>query len=125
MHDYSTRTPDTNAQSDVYCVGLPHPYREKLPRGTGMLAQYMRDGITMHVLLDKCSGADVQAFQVCERKFGLLPGHGGYIWLLRDGVTTWDAPYSPVIERRRAGRCVVRRGAWTAIPSHHQAYPDR
>ncbi|MHB0733643.1 MAG: hypothetical protein DI601_25745 [Azospirillum brasilense] len=81
-----------------YSVGNPHPHRDKLPAHSGMLAHYMPSGITLHVLLDRCSPVDVHAFRAGERQFGLLPLRGGYIWLMRDGVASWDAPYCPAIE---------------------------
>jgi hypothetical protein len=83
---------------DIYTVGQPHPFAEALPRQQGMMALYTPGGITLHVLLNDCSQADVRAFRHGGAKFGLLPLRGGYAWLMRDDVACWDAPYSPGIE---------------------------
>jgi hypothetical protein len=92
---------DTNDLFPLFCayaVGKPHPYADALPRQQGMLAQYTPGGISMHVLLNGCSQADVRAFKCGGATFGLLPLRGGYAWLMRDDVAHWDAPYSPGID---------------------------
>ena len=89
---------------DTYTVGEPHPHAEALPRQQGMMALYTPGTITLHVLLDRFSQADVHAFRHGGAKFGLVPLRGGYAWLMRDGVAFWDAPYSPGIEPREKQR---------------------
>ena len=91
--DYSA-----SAHSIIYSVGCLHPYRDKLSAHSGMVAHYMPSGITLHVLMDRCTPDDVHVFRTGERRFGLLPMKGGYVWLMRDAVASWDAPYCPGIE---------------------------
>src|ERR1700754_4244436 len=78
---------------DTYSVGNAHPYGDVLPRQQGMMAQYTPCGTTLHVLLHDCSTSDVLAFRTSGFRFGLVPLRGGYAWLMRDGVSSWDAPY--------------------------------
>ena len=55
-------------------------------------------GILLLMSLSPCSDDDVEEFRANPVTFGLLPMKGGYCWLLRTALCTFDAPYCPGLE---------------------------
>jgi hypothetical protein len=82
----------------LIAVGERHPLAAIIALNDGMRAAYHPSGINLIIVMDPLSEADVKSFREDGMKFGLIRLRGGYAWLLRTGIATLDAPYSPLIE---------------------------